>query len=132
MNDYIRYSVDTLKKEKAGLVGSNGMIFCYPKNNFKLTAIKCKELFQIHEATMCFTKKFFLQMGGFAKNSRGEGARLIQDRKNGVVETDIQYCMICVAHDGNTVDKEQFNKKELGANYEGDRKEILKEVLNLE
>ena len=132
LNDYIRYSVDTLKKERAGLVGSNGMIFCYPNNDFKLTAIKCKELYQIHEATMCFTKKYFNSMGGFTKSSRGEGAGFILDRKNGVAETDIQYCMICVAHDGNTVDKEQFNKKDIGGNYEGDRKDILKQVLSLE
>ena len=133
LNDYIKNSYETLKKNKAGLVGSNGMIFTYPKEGFIMTGIKCKELYQIHEATMCFTKKFFLQMGGFGKSSQGEGARLIQDRTNGIVETDIRDCMICVAHDGNTVDKNQFNTahNQTGIEYDGDRKDILKQILNL-
>lgn len=133
MNDYVKISYETLKNNKAGLVGSNGMIFTYPKENFKMTGIKCKELFQIHEATMCFTKKYFLQMGGFSKSSQGEGAKIIQDRKNGIIETDIRDCMICVAHDGNTVDKNQFNTNmnQTGIEYDGDRKAILKQILNV-
>jgi len=132
LKDYIRYSVDTLLSNKAGLVGSNGMIFVYPEEDFKLTGIKCKELYQIHEATMCFTKKYFNSMGGFNKSSQGEGAGFILDRKNGIVETDINYLMICVAHDGNTVDKKQFNSNNnLGATYEDDKREILKQILNL-
>ena len=77
--------------------------------------------------------RFFLQMGGFGKSSQGEGARLIQDRTNGIVETDIRDCMICVAHDGNTVDKNQFNTdhNQTGIEYDGDRKDILKQILNL-
>lgn len=133
LNDYILYSMDTLLATKSGLVGSNGMIFCYPEKDFKMTAIKCKELYQIHEATMCFTKKYFLQMGGFTKNSQGEGAKLIQNRKNDVKETDCRYCMICIAHEGNTVDKEQFDREntDLYDTYKGDKVEILKEVLNI-
>ena len=133
LNDYIKNSYETLKINKAGLVGSNGMIFTYPKDNFKLTGIKCKELYQIHEATMCFTKKYFNSMGGFDKSSQGEGAGFILDRKKGIVETDIRDCMICVAHDGNTVDKEQFNTigSDTGYEYEGDRKSLLKQILNV-
>lgn len=133
LNDYIKNSYETLKKNKAGLVGSNGMIFTYPKEDFKMTGIKCKELFQIHEATMCFSKKYFNSMGGFSKSSQGEGATFILDRKNGIVETDIRDCMICVAHDGNTVDKNQFNTdlNQTGFEYTGDRKSILKQILNV-
>ena len=41
--------------------------------------------------------------------------------------------MICVAHDGNTVDKEQFNTigSDTGYEYEGDRKSLLKQILNV-
>jgi len=133
LNDYVKNSYETLKNNKAGLVGSNGMIFTYPKENFKMTGIKCKELFQIHEATMCFSKKYFNSMGGFNKSSQGEGAGFILDRKSGIVETDIRDCMICVAHDGNTVDKNQFNtdKNQTGVEYDGDRKQILKQILNV-
>lgn len=133
LNDYIKNSYETLRDNKAGLVGSNGMIFTYPKDDFKMTGIKCKELFQIHEATMCFSKKYFNSMGGFSKSSQGEGAKFILDRKSGIVETDIRDCMICVAHDGNTVDKNQFNTElnQTGYEYTGDRKSILKQILNL-
>lgn len=133
MNDYIKYSYETLKEKKAGLVGSNGMIFCYPEKGFKLTGIKCKELFQIHEATMCFTKKYFKQMGGFKKSSQGEGVDMIQNRKSDVHETDINYVMICVAHSGNTVDKQQFDtdSTDTRAIYIGDREPILKNILHI-
>jgi glycosyltransferase involved in cell wall biosynthesis len=133
LNDYIKNSYETLRDNKAGLVGSNGMIFTYPKDSFKMTGIKCKEIFQIHEATMCFSKKYFNSMGGFSKSSQGEGGKFILDRKNGIVETDIRDCMICVAHDGNTVDKNQFNTElnQTGFEYTGDRKSILKQILNV-
>lgn len=133
LNDYIRYSVDTLINTKSGLVGSNGMIFCYPHKDFKMTGIKCRHLAQIHEATMCFTRKYFNSMGGFEKSSRGEGAKFIQNRENGVSETNIEYLMVCVAHDGNTIDKEQFDndKTDIQETYKGSHVAILKQILNI-
>lgn len=133
MNDYIKYSYDTLKENKAGLVGSNGMIFCYPEKDFKLTGIKCKKLFQIHEATMCFTRKYFNSMGGFTKSSQGEGKDMIKNQKHNVFETDINYVMICIAHSGNTVDKQQFDndRTDQQAVYCGDRVSILKNIFKL-
>lgn len=133
MNDYVKYSYETLRDNRAGLVGCNSMIFCYPKEDFKMTGIRCRELFQIHEATMCFTRKYFNSMGGFEKSSQGEGGKFILNQKKNIAVTDINYLMICVAHEGNTVDKEQFNteRNDVNANYKGDRKAILKEVLNL-
>ena len=88
----------------------------------------------IHEATMCFTRKYFNSMGGFEKSSQGEGAKFILDRKKGVAETNIEFCMICVAHDGNTVDKEQFDNinTDIKQNYNGDRINILKQIFNIE
>jgi len=133
LNDYLRYSVDTLLSNKYGLVGSNGMIFCYPEKDFKLTGIKCKHLSQIHEATMCFTKKYFNSMGGFQKSSQGEGAKFILDRENGVGETNIEYLMVCIAHENNTVDKQQFDndRTDIKDNYNGDKREILKSIFKI-
>lgn len=130
LDDYVLYSYDCLKKNKAGLVGSNSMIFCYPEKEFKLTGIKCSALHQIHEATMCFTKKYHRSMGGFTKSSQGEGADMIKTQKNNVFNTDINRCMICVAHEGNTVDKKQFDNERacLKANYSGEKAEILKRI----
>ncbi len=133
MDDYIKYSYDCLRDNKAGLVGSNQMLFCYPEKEFKLTGIKCGALVQIHEATMCFTRKYFNSMGGFRKSSQGEGADMIKNQKNNVFNTDINYCMICVAHDGNTVDKAQFDSPDtdLNGRYGGHKVELLKQILSI-
>ena len=132
--NYIVYSLHTLLKHKAGLVGCNQMVFCYPKLDFKLTAINCEKKFQIHEATMMFTKKYVRSMNGFTKSSRGEGLGFIQDRDKGVELTDIQQIMICVAHDGNSVDKEMFNQDRLDMKQnllDGPHKEIIKHILQI-
>ncbi len=47
-----------------------------------------------------------------------------------VFNTDINNVMVCVAHDGNTIDKEQFNKEELKlGSYEGPEIDILNKIL---
>lgn len=72
-------------------------------------------------------------MGGFKKSSQGEGVDMIQNRKSDVHETDINYVMICVAHSGNTVDKQQFDtdSTDTRAIYIGDREPILKNILHI-
>tara|TARA_R110000772_G_scaffold11572_4_gene36097 strand:- start:3484 stop:4188 length:705 start_codon:yes stop_codon:yes gene_type:complete len=130
---YIEHSFRVLKELKCGLVGSNEMLFTYPNKNFKMTAIRCEHKIQIHEATMCYTKKYFRSMNGFDKNSRGEGANMVQNQDKNVGLTDIRLCMICVAHDGNSVDKNQFDndKQTLNMNYEGIEAKILTQILSL-
>tara|TARA_R110001592_G_scaffold76428_2_gene230658 strand:+ start:16473 stop:17171 length:699 start_codon:yes stop_codon:yes gene_type:complete len=130
---YIEHSYLSLKELKCGLVGSNQMIFCYPKKEFKLTAIKCESKIQIHEATMCFTKKYWKSMGGYCKNSQGEGVNMIQNQDKNVGLTDIRLVMLCIAHEGNSVDKEQFDLEthKLDMKYEGSEVSILKQILSL-
>ena len=129
--EYVNYSFQVLKKNKAGLVGSNQMIFCYPEKDFKMTYIICEMKHQIHEATMMFTKSYWKSMGGFERSSRGEGAKMIQKQDRNVSVTDIRMCMICVAHKFNTVDKNMFDKEDntLKEKYNGDKTEILKSIL---
>ena len=106
---YIRYSYEVMVKEKASLVGSNQMIFLFPKKKWKLTAIQCPAKRQIHEATMLFTKKHFRAMGGFINNSQGEGAKMIDSMKDcKIAETDCAFCMVCIGHDDNTINKDNF------------------------
>jgi hypothetical protein len=112
-SDYIKTSVDTLKKNKLGLVGSPEMLFIFPESNYKITAIKCPATRQIHEATMCFTKRHWGQMGGFGKNSKGEGSSMIDHNENNCCKTSIFDCMICVAHPNNTIEKDRFKDKEI-------------------
>jgi len=130
-NSYIEYSFNSLKENKAGLVGSSSMLFTYPENEYKITGIKCPHKFQIHEATMLFTRKYFNSMGGFENSSQGEGARFIQNQDKNIFNTDINLVMICVAHSGNTIDKQQFNTKDLELDtYDGkDKIDILNKIL---
>lgn len=129
---YVEYSFKCLKENKAGLVGSSSMLFTYPEKDYVLTGIKCPMKHQIHEATMLFTRRYFGSMGGFEKSSQGEGAKFIQDRDRDVFNTDINNVMVCVGHDGNTIDKEQFNKEELKLGvYEGPEIDILNKILSI-
>jgi len=107
---YIKHSVETLKGSKIGLVGSNHMLFVYSIHNYNMSKIECGAKRQIHEATMCFTKKYFNSMPGFGKNSLGEGANMIDYNENNANYTDIYKCMACVCHDGNSFSKERFYK----------------------
>jgi hypothetical protein len=85
------------------------MIFLFPKKKWRLTAIQCQAKRQIHEATMLFTKKHFRAMGGFIPNSQGEGAKMIDTMKDcKIAETDCAYCMVCIGHDENTINKDNF------------------------
>jgi len=107
---YIKHSVETLKKHNVGLVGSNHMLFIYPNHNYNMSKIECQAKRQIHEATMCFTKKYYNSMPGFTKSSLGEGAKMIDNNEKNSAYTNITNCMICFCHDGNSFNKEQFYK----------------------
>lgn len=110
--DYLIYSIDVMKKNNATCVGSNQMIFLYPNDNWLMTGIKCQAKRQIHEATAVFTKKHFRSMGGFVKSSQGEGSKLVDFNDKNVALTDIQHCMICIAHENNTIKKDMFKDAE--------------------
>ncbi len=130
--DYIKYSYECLRDNKCGLVGSSSMLFTYPEMDYVITGIRCAHKVQIHEATMLFTKKYFNSMGGFEKSSKGEGASFIKNQDKNVFNTDINDVMVCVAHDGNTIDKKQFSddKLRLGV-LEGPEVDILNRILCL-
>ena len=111
--EYIEYSVETLIKNKYGLVGSNEMLFLYPHLNWKLTAIRCGAKRQIHEATCIFTKKHARSMGGFKKNNQGEGGKMVDYNDKNVGLTEITRLMVCICHDDNTINKDMFIDKTL-------------------
>ena len=113
--EYIKYSLKMLRSQKnAGLAGSPQMLFLFPNQDWKMTAINCPSMRQAHEATFCYTKKYWKQMGGYCKTGNGEGSSLIDFNEKNCVKTDCMYQMVCIAHKANTVDKEQFSddKKE--------------------
>ena len=131
---YIPYSVKLLKKNKVGIVGSPEMIFTYPHYDFKISYIKCGAKRQAHEATFCYTKKHFKQMGGYVKKGLGEGSKLIDYNEKNSLMSDITNCMVCVCHKNNTCDKEQFkeeNNKVIELELPDDYKELIKKILDL-
>jgi hypothetical protein len=113
---YIKHTTSVLFEnfpKGNGLVGSNQMLFIYPHLNFRCTGIRCGSKRQIHEGTMCFHKKYIRSMGGFSRNSKGEGARLIDGSENRCQNIEIYKQMICTGHEGNTICKKQFADKTL-------------------
>jgi len=106
---YVKTSIDTMIKNNKKCVGSNQMIFYFKdKPDKRLTIIRCQAKRQIHEATMCFTKKYFNSMNGFKRNSQGEGVGLIDYNDKNVENIPIDNLMICVAHKGQTLSKDPF------------------------
>ena len=111
---YILYSIRSMIDNKKACVGSPQMLFLYPYHDFKVTAIQCAATRQIHEATMAFTRKHWKRMGGFQNSSQGEGAAMVDGcGEKFFMKTEITKCMLCVCHNNNTVEKEQFFKDDL-------------------
>ncbi len=109
MPTYISYSYNMLKGNKVGCVGSNQMLFCMSQKNYEVYGINCgNNISLIHEATIMMTKKWFNSTCKFARNSQGEGKNLFNGAEKNVFNTDIAKVMICLAHDGNTIDKMRF------------------------
>jgi len=131
-SDYIRYSVNALKEYNAGISSSACMVFVYPKLDFKMSAIKCGYKYQCHEGCAVFTKKYFNSVGGFQKTSAGEGVKLFGGSESKILNLDINRLMICVGHDNNTIDKQQFLKENVDfAEFNGDSlKDLLKSIIN--
>jgi len=106
---YISKSIGAIMEKKVGCVGSNQMIFYHQsKPDKRLTIIRCQAKRQIHEATLCFTKKYFKSMGGFKKNSQGEGVGMIDFNDKNVENIPIDDLMVCVAHQWQTLSKDPF------------------------
>ena len=106
---YLQHSYEVMKEKKVGCVGSDKMIFCMTQKNFDIHAIDCGNKARlIHEATIMMTQKFYRASCGFENSSQGEGANLFTGHTKDVAISDINKIMVCVAHTGNTVAKEQF------------------------
>jgi hypothetical protein len=53
-------------------------------------------------------------MGGYATNSQGEGARMVDGcNEKFFIKTEISKCMMCICHEDNTIDKDKFNKDDI-------------------
>ena len=114
---YLRYSVGLLQKNKKECTGSPQMIFMYTDHNYQLSAIQCDAMRQIHEASMCFTKKHFKRMGGFCATGVGEGAKMVDHcNEKYFIKSEIVNCMICLCHSENSVPKDKFLDRDCDIN----------------
>ena len=112
---WLKHSMEVMKSDKrCSLVGTKGMIFCYPDEDFKLTGIVCEAKRMIHESGMVYTKKHSRSMGGFKKSSQGEGCNMIDFNENKCLCTDASKMIICICHNDNTINKDRFRDKNIG------------------
>lgn len=107
--EYLRYSVGKLINHKKECCGSAQMLFMYPYKDYLTTLIICPAMRQIHEATLCYTKKHFKRMGGFSTTGFGEGGKMVDGcNESFFIKTEVASCMICICHTENSVKKDQF------------------------
>lgn len=116
VSTWLNHSLKIMKKGNYGLVGTNQMIFLYPNDNWKSTAIQCTTKRMIHEAGMLFTKKHWKAMGGFGKSSQGEGTKMIDNMNEKTIGlTESKDVIVCICWSGNTINKDRFKEyNELG------------------
>ncbi len=130
---YLQYAISELKNNNLSAVGSPEMLFCFPHLDWKITGIKCASNRQIHEATLVYTKKHFNAMGGFAKNSQGEGAKMfdfMNDKK--IKQLEVNKIMVCICHNENTCNKDQFKESQEFQGHIGDfEKLLISEILDI-
>lgn len=131
MESYLKYGIHMLKTNKVGLCGSPQMIFVYPHLDYRITAIQCEAKRQMHEATMVGTKKYVRSMNYYTRNDeKGEGASLVDGNEMNVVKTECALCMICVAHNTNTCNKDSFEEVNIQeAKISGIKYEILEDIM---
>jgi glycosyltransferase involved in cell wall biosynthesis len=129
---YLSHSYEVMKKEKAGCVGSDKMLFCMTDKNYDIHAIDCgntKRL--IHEATLMMTMKYYKASCKFQDSSQGEGANIFTGHERKVALSDIRQVMCCVQHGENTIDKLQFakDKNKLPTELSDEMINILNQIL---
>jgi hypothetical protein len=125
---WLRHSIEVMRSDKrCSLVGTKGMIFCYPDDDYKLTGIECEAKRMIHESGLVYTRRHWAQMGGFTKSSQGEGCKMIDFNENMCLCTDASKVIICICHDGNTINKDRFRDADIGEVVLGG---ILKKIVS--
>lgn len=131
--DCLIYNYNILKEKNVKCVGSDKMIFCYVKDDFKMCAIDCNnKIHLIHEATLFFDRKWFNSTNKFKRNNEGEGKRFFEGlTSKNVFISDIDQVMICLVHDNNTIPKEHF-KKDLKDIFNLEQKTFLKKLIHIQ
>ena len=131
MECFLKYSLDLIKRSKAGMCGSPEMIFVWPHLDYRVTAIKCEAKRQAHEATFFGTKKYVRSMNYYTRNDeKGEGASLIDFNEHNFVMSECALQMICVCHNTNTCNKDAFEEINIQqAKISGPKRDVLEMIM---
>lgn len=130
MPSWLKHSIDIMNSDKrCSLVGTKGMLFCYPDDHYDITKIECGKKRMIHESGMLYTKKHHRMMGGFRKNSAGEGTSMIDYNENKCLCTEVKKVIVCICHDENTITKDTFRDKSIGIALTGELKTLIGSIL---
>lgn len=125
------YNYCLLKEKNVKCVGSDKMLFCYTKDNYKVCGIDCgNRISLIHEATIFAERKWFNTSNKFLKKSTGEGKRLFEGMsEKQVAISQIENVMLCLVHSDNTIDKDRFKVEDGKMKYPDEKViEYLKEL----
>jgi len=130
LNNYILKSILFLLAKKTDLVGSNQMIFYFPKHQ-AFTKISCRSKRQIHEATMCFKKNHWMKTKGFKNSNSSEGSKMIDRYEENVYNINIDGLMYCLCHENNSYPKDSFlHKKPVNLRLDYNRYKIIKKIFD--
>tara|TARA_R100000654_G_scaffold24805_1_gene47981 strand:+ start:7556 stop:8329 length:774 start_codon:yes stop_codon:yes gene_type:complete len=120
-DQYISYSYNEMIKNHAECVGCNQLMILYPFKDYTLRAFHCgDDKTKIHENSIMFSRKWFMNSPRYERVSLGEGGKLFSGDNSKVFITDITNCLIQVAWGGNTADKEYFLKDRFKLPYDFD------------
>lgn len=98
--DYISTSIYNLIKSGKSVSGSADMIMKQENNYYEQ---RCLYLDLLNEATLVYTKEY-ASTHFFENANSSEGRSFLSELKH-IIETDINKIMVCIVHDGNTVNK---------------------------
>jgi len=125
---YIDYSILMLQQHKKDVAGTGDMLVLFPYHNWKMGAIHCPHLYMANEATMVYRKSFW-ETSSFENKNFAEGQIFLHGHDDKIFRTNIGLVMICIAHDKNTISKDQWLKQPFDdvPNYYAHKK-LLKEM----
>ena len=124
---YIQHSIDTLLNYKKDCVGCLNMLFVNTKKNYEISLLQCaKEYELLHEATLCMKKSHWRKYN-YQDSSRGEGCSIF-GKASKCGETNIEYCMVCVVWDKNTVNKDIYTQDAINVKLDKISLKLLKKI----
>jgi len=104
---YIEYAMQCLQKSKKDMFGSSAMLITYPSDNWKIGCVVSPNIEKMNEATMVY-KKSFWKGGRFMDGNIEESLSFTHGRSKQIFNGDIEYIMVCISHDSNTVCKKRW------------------------